>query len=85
MTNSFSEEHSQDFRFPKITLSVACLANITGIYGDGEDEVNGSENEEDIDNDPEVVVDSSDESDANDNTKPFLVDEKYLGCHISWK
>ena len=51
---------------------------MTGIYGDGEDEVNGSENEEDIDNDPEVVVDSSDESDANDNTEPTWV-------VISWK
>ena len=51
---------------------------MTGIYGDSEDEVDGSKNEEDIDNDPEVVVDSSDESDANHNTKVWVYNKAYI-------
>ena len=43
------------FSFLKLLVSLACLANMTGIYSDSEDEVDGSKNEEDIDNCPEVV------------------------------
>ena len=84
-TKSSSGENNHDFYFPKITLSVACMASLTGVCGEDGDDCSDDEVEEGIDdginNDPEIVGESSDDGDANDNNNPFLENEDNLGNH----
>ena len=81
---SSSDKNNHESTFPKITLGVACMASLTGVCGGDVNDCSDDEVEEDIDginNDPEIVVESSDDGDANDNNNPFLENEDNLGNH----